>query len=290
MHWTYTRFAPEDDLEQGDILAPTEDLRRVLDDVHPHFCDEKYLGFVVATQSCDLVRRRALPKAPYVSLAVVRSLKDVLPKLLAAVAPPVGPGLYRKSAKLDAKRFLSRLLNQNEQAAGLFYLHQDADIGLGDPSVVFLRVKVALRADHYATLTAARAGRLAAEFRGKFGWLLGNLYARAASPDWSDQPGGEKALESLIQEYLSEQIEGSGPHWVDDRTVDAARDKLPMLAEMTPTDALTELLRLEPPAPIESLVDAAVGEMGKVLDLDNATESRLRNRLRNNGVLRKLVK
>ena len=74
-HWTYTDCCPEDDLEQGDIILPTEQLKSLFARVHQHFCDPKYVGFVVLTQSCDLVRRDdGVCKAKHITLAVVREL------------------------------------------------------------------------------------------------------------------------------------------------------------------------------------------------------------------------
>jgi hypothetical protein len=57
-HWTYEDFRDDSDLFQGDILEPTEDLRSILGQVHPHFLHPKYTGFLLITQSCDLVRRK----------------------------------------------------------------------------------------------------------------------------------------------------------------------------------------------------------------------------------------
>lgn len=52
MHWTYDTYAEESDLRQGDILEPTETLLALFDDVHPHFTDEKYRGFLILSQTC----------------------------------------------------------------------------------------------------------------------------------------------------------------------------------------------------------------------------------------------
>ena len=60
LHWTYCTFDPSSDLQQGDILSRTDELLAVLKNVHSYFCDERYLAFIVVTQSCDLVRRKAI--------------------------------------------------------------------------------------------------------------------------------------------------------------------------------------------------------------------------------------
>jgi hypothetical protein len=268
-----------------------EELRVVLKDVHPHFCAEKYLGFLIARQSCDLVRRRGgTVKARHISIAVIRSLKAVLPRLLEEVARPVAPGMFLASAKLDARRFLERLFDQNEQGIGLFYLHPDADIGLGEPSVAFLRIKVALRAQHYDVLMRARKGRLGPEFRGKLGWLLGNLYSRAASPDWSDVEGGKKQVQQLIDKHLVEQFPGAGPVWIDDALVEAAKSVGVVFEKRDPNELLNELEKHRPKARIDQIVEHAVAEVSRVLNPSEDQVRLLKNKLLNSGALRKLAR
>lgn len=267
MHWLYESCGAEDDLEQGDILSPTPQLMSVLRSVHSHFCDPKYVGFAVATQSCDLVRRSSGAKAPYVSIAVVRSLTSVLPKLLSLVSKSVAPGVFRSSSKTSALQFLERLLDQNEQSLGLFYLHPETEIGLGDASVVMLRINIALKSEHYQALIDARKARLSAEFRGKFGWLLGNLYSRIASPDWSDHEGGSKQVERIIKGLLSEKESDLAPRWVDDALIDSALNS-GMSFDGTPDDIIARIEKYRPRPKIESIADEIVTVAGKVLAAD----------------------
>jgi hypothetical protein len=84
------------------------------------------------------------------------------------------------------------------------------EIGLGENCVALLRIGVTLRSDHYSTLLDARRGRLQAPFQAKLGWQLGNLYGRAASPDWQDQAGGIEALEQLIEAALDAELGDAG--------------------------------------------------------------------------------
>ena len=100
----------------------------MLGEVHPHFTDAKYLGFMVLSQSCDLVRRKRAPAAQYIAFSPVRPLDAVLPKLLQSVAREIGPGLFRASSKEAARQLLERIIDQNEQKLGLFYWHPDADL------------------------------------------------------------------------------------------------------------------------------------------------------------------
>lgn len=292
MHWTYDeeRPSPDCDLAQGDILVPTAEFRDALSQAHTHFCHEKYIAFMVASQSCDLVRRKqGRPKTRYISIAAVRSLESVLRSLLEGVAPRVGNGVFRKSSKGRAKDFLSRLVDQNEQAQGLFYLHADPEIGVLVPAVAFLRVSVSLRAEHYATMCSARTGRLTPEFRANLGWLLGNLYSRAASPDWSDFEDGKRKKAELVDEFLYELV--ASPTWIDDEVLDGAKQAGVPLDELEGT-AVDELEQYRPPDPIDSLADEVCNEVSRLglVQPESAELATLKNRLTNSGKVKKLVK
>lgn len=254
MHWTYCQREDDSDLQQGDFLVPNEELLKLLEEVHPYFNDQKYIGFVVTTQTCDLVRRGGKPpKAQYISIAVVRSLEEVTTKLLEHVIKPVEKGIFLKSQRLVAKDFLHRLFNQNEQALGLFYYHADGDIGLGDPSVAFLRLVLTLKSDNYQTLLKARKGGLTANYQAKFGWLVGNLYSRAASPDWSDQEGNEKILNKLIKRFSDNKISSNEIVWVEDELISAGLEHGIEFKEKPFHELLSELEEHRPKPLIERL-------------------------------------
>jgi hypothetical protein len=288
MHWTYDSCEPDADLEQGDFLAVTPELTNLLSEVHAHFTDEKYLGFLITTQSCDLVRRgRKPPKSPYISIAAIRSLRSTFPRLLAVECPPILPGLpiFPSSRESDARKLLSRIFNQNEAAMGLFYLHPDNGAGIGDACVAMLRVTVSFRVEHYQKLVRARKVRLTPAFQAKLGWLLGNLYGRAAAPDWGDQPGGEAALKVLIAEHLKEQVEGCGPTWIFDELVPAAKKMAEELSNKPSEDVQKCLEEYRPPPPIDTALIEIENTIRHVMG-DQVGEEQLTkvcNRLRNNG-------
>lgn len=286
MHWTYEEFNDDSDLEQGDLVAPIDDLKGILKVVHPHFCADKYLGFTIATQSCDLVRRKHGAKAKYISIAVVRSLKAVFPRLLAQVVRPTAAGLFAQSAKVFATQFLERIFDQNEQALGLFYFHPDPDVELGEPAVAFLRVNVALREEHYDVLLKARTGRLTPEFREKFGWLLGNLYSRAATRDWSDSPGGNEQLSALIERYTKEQIAGAGPTWVEDELIEAGRVAGVQFDGRSHDEVIADLIEHRPKPRIDKVAEIAADEAGRRLMLNQFQLEQMRKRLREVGMAR----
>ena len=289
MHWTYHQYDAGSDLEQGDFLAPTEPLRALVRERSPGPRADDSLGFMIATQSCDLVRRKGVASIDlHISIVPVLSLRAVLPGLLSTISDPVAPGVFSSGAKFKAKQFLERLFDQNEQKLGLFYLHPDADLGLGEPAVAFLRVKIPLEGRHYALLLAARRGRLDPEFRAKCGWLLGNLYARAASPDWAEHSGGKRQRDELVEKYLGEQIPGAGPVWVRDEIVEAGRTaRVDFTQERGALLAQLEAVRPRPR--MSQVVDAALDEVVGILAPTEEQITQLRNRLMNSGKLGKLV-
>lgn len=266
MHWTYSKPEVDSDLQQGDFLVPTDALREILSEVHPHFCADKYIGFVVTTQTCDLVRRGSKsPKAHYINIAAVRSLKDSAAQLFERIAHPVAKGIFPQSNRVTAKEFLHRLFNQNEQALGLFYFHPDADIGLGDHSVAFLRIVIALRAEHYNKLLSARRGGLNPAFQAKLGWLVGNLYSRAATPDWSEQEGGENELDQLERLYLREHLPGRGPIWVEDELILAGQANNVVFDVRNASELMEGLEQYRPSPPIEKFANEVAKEAKKAL-------------------------
>jgi hypothetical protein len=140
---------------------------------------------------------------------------------------------------------------------------------------------VALRADHYNAIKDARTGRLAPEFRAKLGWLIGNLYSRPATPDWTDKLGGKERSEALIDKYLNV------PRWIDDEIV-----RLASVKEVDLTVASTETLEaLRPPSKTELALQELAAEIGKVSPaFDPETLVKLQNRLRNSGKFKKLFR
>lgn len=253
-HWTYADCVPESDLAQGDIIRRTPELLDVLRQAHSHFCDEKYVAFAVLSQSCDLVRRRGPCKTRYITLAVVRELDKALAPVLDEFCGTGVPGVLAEEFRHVADQLISRIVNQNEQALGLFYLHPDADLGIAAPSLIMLRVSIALRRDHYDLLIRSRAGRISNEFSAKLGWLAGNLFSRVATSDWDDNTP-QKPMEELVAQLISATAEFGDGSWVPKRWVEGA------LAAGAPPDvrnfknAREAFLQHAPPQPVEIVKD-----------------------------------
>lgn len=288
MHWTYDPPGIGD-LEQGDILRPDEPLRRVLEEVHPHFNAGKYLAFIVTTQSCDLVRARGKGGARYIGIATIRSLATVWLKLAAAVVQePLGAGYFAERDRSRVGDLFKRIVDQNEQALGLFYLHPDGDTCIGDPSVAFLRVTVSLRAEHYDTLVAARSARLRPDFRAKFGWLLGNLYSRAATRDWADQQADQATLKELRTRLVDGDGSGLAPRWIEDDRAKAARKKrVDFSRDVAEVDA--ELAGLEYKRRIDLVVERVMGKLGGASKLKPSELESLKRRLLGDRELQSLL-
>jgi hypothetical protein len=251
-HWTYAAFDRADDLYQGDLLIRTPALDAVLTEVHAYFRDPKFVAFVIITQTCDLVQRGRDCKAEHINIAVVRELEPILPDIVGKIAGTGVPGLYRRSARLFAIELLNRIINQNELARGIFYLHPDGDVGIATPSVAMLRISIALRREHYPVLRDARRGRLEAEFRNKLGWLCGNLFSRIATPDWNEASRIPDASRRQAESLLASIDGGDREFWIPETWVDSAK-KAGVSFEGKTKNELVRLLRQHaPPEPLEA--------------------------------------
>jgi hypothetical protein len=291
-HWTYAPFSQESDLSQGDILEPTEELRSVLKAVHPYFLDAKYNAFLLITQSCDLVIRNKRCGTKYLVIAVVRPLESVIHDCLSHVCRAIAEGVYLQETKWAAKQLLQRIFNQNEQALGLFYLHPDSEAGINIPSVALLRVTVTLRAEHYDVLRNCRRGRLGTEFRNKLGWLVGNLYSRIGTEDWSEPQERDRELEKYIKQFLDggDSMLNS-PAWFPESWVNAAKGKGILLETVPKDDLLPILSSCKPKSSKEIAVEQVLRVVREVLPtMDDANLGRLGKRLENDPLFSEAIR
>lgn len=293
MHWTYEEsLDPLSDLRQGDILEPTQDLKDVFSLVHPHFRNPKYSAFLIITQSCDLVRRKGkiLPDIQHISVSVVRPLESVLHDLLSQVCDRIVDKVYLKESKLYAHQLLQRIFNQNEQALGIFYLHPDPAVRISIPSVALLRIKITLRTEHYNVLISARRGRLQPSFRNKLGWLLGNLYSRIGTPDWSESESKQKELNRMIKDYIDDD-EDDAPLWVPKMWLDSAMENGINIEGIPKSQIIEVLNKHKPPELREQAIShilRVIRESGIIEDDEALT--RIGNRLRNDGPFTRVLK
>ena len=287
-HWTYRDVEPDEDLCQGDILVPDEGLKKIFKEVHPHFFDSnRYLGFLVITQSCDLVRRGNKKKcsASHISIAVIRSLSAVLDDLVQSVCTPATDQVFFEENKKQARDLLTRILNQNEQKEGIFYLHSDIDSGIGENSVALLRVSVAFRAEHYDTLVESRKGGLNPAFSNKLGWLVGNLYSRVATPDWADSTDGVKNQRDIIDKFLQELC------WINKETFELAVKGGVDRGSLNRENIQNNIQKYKPTPIRGALINHVIETVKNIKSVSPDDDlEKLRNRLANSSELAKILK
>ena len=193
-HWTYDT-PDRATLFQGDLLSRSDRLKGLLAEVHPYFAEEhKYQYFMLLTQSCDLAIRGGKCKAPYLTIAAVREVTDLLlsKELQNATRGEAIGRVVSESSGDKLRDFLHRLVNNNNP--NYFFLRADTSQGLGTDCCACLRVTVPLRVKHYDLLLEAKTGQLQEVFQAKLGWLVGNNYSRVGTPDWSDSKSDLKSL------------------------------------------------------------------------------------------------
>lgn len=266
LHWTYEEVLnPDEDLRQGDILRPNPELYALLKSSYPEFSDLKYIGFMVTTQCCDLVRRKGeLCKADFITVAVAQNLDTVIDGFLESICPKVTDKVYLQKNKIEATQLLHRIFNQNEQALGLFYLEPSLEdnMGIWAEAVVFLRNTITFPRDHYKLLVNARAGRITSEFRNKVGWLVSNLYSRIGTKDWAEM-GQEKALNEKILRFLDRT-----PHsWIDESWVRFAQKEANQEFDGLTTEEVINLLEQHKPQPFKERIGAeAATTLNKLIE------------------------
>lgn len=187
VHFTYKTNPNMKSLCQGDLLEITDELSKVLKDVHPYFLNEQYKYFMVLSQSCDLVRRNGKDcKTPYITLAAVRSYSDFLERILikGKYAEKVDGLLLMDEKNRDrAYQVVERLYNNTEQE--YFFLYKEDVLGFPESMVAYLKVSIALKSsEHYDKCLNAKRIELTDEFKAKLGWLVGNMYSRVGTADW----------------------------------------------------------------------------------------------------------
>jgi hypothetical protein len=121
-----------------------------------------------------------------------------------------------------------------------------------------LRICVEANAkEFYKILQKARTGRLNAEFRNRLGWLVGNLYSKVATEDWSKTEAEEKRMVAIIDKLISADVYD----WVNKKTFEAATEAHENLEILSREEVLLKLKEYQPiPRKTELL-----GEIKKVI-------------------------
>lgn len=206
-HFTYIDSPDSNQLKQGDILNKTDDIEKILKEVHPHYLKKDYKYFIVLTQSCDLVQRDETGcKAPYITVACVRPLETLLKRELAKYQTEFDKSneICNMKCKTNFDQFLSRVLNNNEPE--YFFLQEEPASNFSESCIAFLRLSISLKsAEHYSTCLSAKILELEDSFKAKLGWIVGNMYSRVGTADWQekDNNGYKTKKSNLLNEITS---------------------------------------------------------------------------------------
>jgi hypothetical protein len=185
-HYVY-REPNKTSLNQGDILQKTPALVAHLQKYHSYYANHPdYKYFMVVTQTCDLVIRDGVCGSPYITIAAVRPIEEVLRREAAKYQPEWqrASGVIGRKAEEKLTLFLSSLFDNNQD--GYFYLHQDIGLGIQQNCCAFLPLSVTLKIDHYQLCLDAKIAELTDTFQAKLGSIIGHLYSRVAAPEWNE--------------------------------------------------------------------------------------------------------
>ncbi|WP_292759300.1 hypothetical protein [Methylophaga sp. UBA2689] len=218
-HFTYEEKPNLSALQQGDILDKTDELMEVINAYHPHYGNDGYTHFQVLTQSCDLVRRgkEKTCSSRYITIAAVRRLDLVIYRLLSEDVGPqkaISNGdsfICNGKEKPRVQSFLESLFNNNDKKH--FFLKACPEKGLNNDSCTFLSLAITIRAhEHYEKCLKAKKIQLESNFQSKLGWLVGNLYSRVGTEDYSDQFSKREEFVSHIENVMNGHVLWIEPH------------------------------------------------------------------------------
>lgn len=207
------------DLRQGDILEISGPLEALIASNHHQHMPSTCSHGIVLTQCCDLVRGRGM-KTKDLALAPLVPLTEVLDEKLAREQTEFGrsANVCSESKKPKLAQFLTDLLNNNNHE--LFYIHKEEGFGLFEPQCALLRQSLSVPCEAaYGACIEARIFSLKEPWRAKLGWLVGNIYSRVGTPDWTDEVPNAQ-FKHLIEGMLTDAC-----HWVPSDKLQAAEAK-----------------------------------------------------------------
>lgn len=288
--YTYrVQNSADDDLEQGDLLAQTSDIKKVLQEIHPYYTRDSYTHFLVLTQTCDLVRRKGdEPKSRYITLAAVRPLD-----LLVGREIEKYQDTFEKAGKVcskqyrgQLKQFLERLFNYNEPE--YFYLHSESQAGFDEPHCAFLKLSVSIKASlHYKTCQQARVLSLKPLYQAKLGWMLGNMYSRVGTDEWVPTAEPKDEFEERIKTLLDRYYK-----WADPRKLQQA--KLNVTPELLAAGTERIQKHIDDTVlsdPTEEVIAAVLNQLQTLgIGTTQTDAEKIGNRLKNDAVFAKLRK
>ncbi len=268
----------------------------VLRQAHAYYADsDSYTHFVVITQSCDLVRRRGKKiNAPYITVAATKQFEKSFTDQFRSHLRPLKKTVFSfqpRSRKQNIRQLLERYLNNTEQE--FFFLPQRET---GSPEMdllVFLRLSVALRPEHYEVLASSKCAELDEIFQAKLGWLKGNIYSRVATPDVEERiSNSEEFKTSFFDRYMKEDEYVWLTDLQADRVRDSVRKRYADLGRDLTVDETYQIIESEAKPDIEILAENILEKMvkNKVIDASDGEQMRkAKNSILNESTLKTLV-
>lgn len=261
-------------LTQGDVIARAEEVVQRIGQAHQYYADAPdYTHFVVLTQSCDLVRRQGQFKAPYITVAAAKPFRKTVQDFFDSQAKTIEGAdfsFYSEAISSKAKQLIERHINNTESE--FFFLPKSGHPNIPEDLVVFLRLTIALRKEHYDALAHSKIAELADVFQAKLGWLKGNIYSRVATPDLEDR--GMNATE-IKAKFYGEYIPKDQMVWLSSLQAQLLRklvkDKKAILGRNVTTDEVLGLIESEVPEDSQIIAQNIVERLkkNKLLQEDN---------------------
>jgi len=283
------RKSASQDLEQGDLLEKNEAVKAIINVVHPYYLKDDYTHFIVLTQSCDLVRRKAgLCKSRYITLAAVRPLNLVIQREIEGYQDEFDKAamVCSKKHRLELVQFVQRLHNYNEP--DYFYLHSEPSLGFPDPHCAFLRLSVSIKSTlHYQACLNARILSLNDVYQAKLGWRVGDMYSRVGTEDWTDGVESKEEFDKRIATLL----DGICKWEEDKRLAQAKATSSPGLMQQGETTMRTHINNVPIRTTMDETIGAVITQLKKLNKVaDAADETKISNRLKNDPVISRLKK
>lgn len=284
-HFTYA--APEGpDLQQGDFISRTARINEIINTYHPYYSRHDYIGFLVLTQSCDLVHSRV--KSEYLTLCAVRPLRSAIDAEIAKHQQ--NPYLKHSNSvyQYGAQRisgFVESLLNNNNE--DYFYLHSEFGLGISSSACAFTRLSIAIQATHYDACISARKASLTPEFQAKLGWHVGKIYNRVGTKDWVPDSANESEWRAMISRIVSEHV-----NIIDEEKVKVAKKQIPEsdLPSLTREELLERIRAITVPSRKTRVLDAVMDALQSAGFVSGKDALKVRRSLDMDAVIKGLLK
>lgn len=177
---------------------------------------------------------------------------------------------------------VERIYNNTEP--DYFFLYKEPEYQFDESMVAYLKVSIALKSDlHYDTCLEAKVMELTDEFKAKLGWLVGNIYSRVETTDWSSIMS-EEEKKKFIEFELSKYLVFSDKERIKQLKKEVEKDEIAY-------DSIKELLTHMKTYSVPTKYDKIMNTIDKVLENNlskNKVES-IKNSFHNNTTLKTLI-